>query len=280
MYAVLTTNDAKSFWESGQVEIENLVRAGLVKKGARVLDYGAGLGRLSIPLARHAVSVVGADVSLEMLSRLARNPQDVPNLRPLHIVPGQPLGCPYDLVVSFLVFQHMPPYLARCTFRSLVEALADDGRLAIDLPVIEWESKETAVYWPRVRVSEIWTSRYYHSEELDGFLFRPAGYSSIAWSTECAGAAEVILLKRSHSERAAPLAARARAAAHKVARMASVASGVTSLKRTRKRLRWVQHTAWTALSARVARHFTGGTGVRGTRQFDGRGQGAPSDSTP
>jgi SAM-dependent methyltransferase len=47
--------------------IAKLLHWGVVGSGARVLDYGCGIGRVSAGLARHAGEIVAVDVSAEML---------------------------------------------------------------------------------------------------------------------------------------------------------------------------------------------------------------------
>jgi 2-polyprenyl-3-methyl-5-hydroxy-6-metoxy-1,4-benzoquinol methylase len=43
------------------------------ERGARVLDLACGSGRLSIPLAKAGLQVVGGDLSSEMLQRARRS---------------------------------------------------------------------------------------------------------------------------------------------------------------------------------------------------------------
>lgn len=182
MHAVLVTDDAQSLWASGEREIAALEREGLLSKDTVALDFGAGIGRLSYPLLKRVARVVSADVSREMLTRLER--RDAPGPRPETVLftPGREgqLRGPFDLIVSFLVLQHMEPRDARGTLRILSNALAPGGRLVIDIPVIEWErslQKEDVRrwHWPLLLRDDLWTSRYYRTWELGPLLLQPAG---------------------------------------------------------------------------------------------------------
>jgi SAM-dependent methyltransferase len=74
------------------------------------LDFGCGVGRVAIPLARHFDTVTGIDVSTAMLDEAARNAQkrNVANLRLLSAIPHHETA-QFDFIHSFIVFQHIPP---------------------------------------------------------------------------------------------------------------------------------------------------------------------------
>src|SRR5690349_22592424 len=63
----------RAFFESGERHVEWVLAAARRLTGEgwrprRVLDFGCGVGRVLIPLARGAESAVGVDVSPEMLA--------------------------------------------------------------------------------------------------------------------------------------------------------------------------------------------------------------------
>jgi 2-polyprenyl-3-methyl-5-hydroxy-6-metoxy-1,4-benzoquinol methylase len=102
------------FFASGEELVESVLS--LVRdfdpgfEARRVLDYGCGVGRLVIPFARQAQSVVGIDVSPSMLEEAARNASGAGcgNVELLRVDEMGRLGSDFDLVHSALVLQHIP----------------------------------------------------------------------------------------------------------------------------------------------------------------------------
>jgi SAM-dependent methyltransferase len=77
----------------------------------RALDFGCGVGRLVLALATRCESVVGVDVSEDMLAE-ARTLCERAGAKNVQFVRGDAalasLAGPYDLVHSLLVLQHIP----------------------------------------------------------------------------------------------------------------------------------------------------------------------------
>ena len=96
----------------------------------RALDFGCGVGRLALPLARICDSVVGVDVSDSMLAE-ARNNAKKQGLANVLFVKGDDslsrVSETFDFVHSFIVFQHIPPGRGVAIFKRLVDFLRDDG---------------------------------------------------------------------------------------------------------------------------------------------------------
>jgi SAM-dependent methyltransferase len=98
------------------------------------LDFGCGVGRCTIPLARLCRMVVGVDVSDSMLKEarsnlLQRSISNVTLVKTEEIL-AKSLG-PFDLIHSVLVFQHIPQVKGEKILEKLVSLLSNDGILAI-----------------------------------------------------------------------------------------------------------------------------------------------------
>ena len=86
--------------------------AGVLEVGARVLDLGAGAGRLSLALAARGFRVTAVDVSAAMLAAIGPPVEKV-----CADIEGLALGCRFDAVVlaSYLVNdRRAATYLATC----------------------------------------------------------------------------------------------------------------------------------------------------------------------
>lgn len=103
---------------------------------ASVVDFGCGVGRLIVPFARVAHQVVGLDVSRSMLDEAERNcsARGLGNVR-LLLSDDELSGLTgeYDLVHSFIVFQHIPLERGRVIFRRLLDLIAPVGVGAIHI---------------------------------------------------------------------------------------------------------------------------------------------------
>lgn len=109
--------------------------------GGPVLEYGAGSGRIAIPIARHGVAVVGVDQSAPMLAelraRLSREPAEVRSrvravrgdMRRVRLKARFPLViATFNTALHLYTRQDVERFLARSR-----EHLAPGGRLVVDL---------------------------------------------------------------------------------------------------------------------------------------------------
>jgi SAM-dependent methyltransferase len=129
------------FFESGRRHVD-WVRALIADvAGAdfaprRMLDFGCGVGRLVIPFAEWSADVVGADIAPEMLAEARRN-VDARALTNVQLVQSDDglttLGDGFDLVHSFIVFQHIPPRIGESLFDRLIGRIAPGGVAALHL---------------------------------------------------------------------------------------------------------------------------------------------------
>ena len=95
-----------------------------------VLDFGCGVGRLIIPLARRVNFVVGIDVSESMLKEASKNINES-NIDNISLVKGDDelskVVGKFDLINSFIVFQHIPTDRGYKLFSNLIERLENGG---------------------------------------------------------------------------------------------------------------------------------------------------------
>jgi len=96
----------------------------------RALDFGSGIGRLTIPLAEHCASVVGVEVAESMLAQ-ARAVCAKLNVLNVRFVKSDDFLAEvtgtFDLIHSHIVFQHIPPSRGLSLLRQLIGKLNADG---------------------------------------------------------------------------------------------------------------------------------------------------------
>jgi SAM-dependent methyltransferase len=113
--------DQEEFWRSGEDNLERTLQPFDVRLTGTeaVLDIGCGIGRITRALSGRAASVVGIDVSAEMIERGRQALADLDNVE-LVVGTGRdlsPLGDgAFDVVYSFIVFQHIPDPAVTCAY--------------------------------------------------------------------------------------------------------------------------------------------------------------------
>jgi 2-polyprenyl-3-methyl-5-hydroxy-6-metoxy-1,4-benzoquinol methylase len=132
----------ETFFETGEADITALLAAIASLIGHDVpltaaLDFGCGAGRLTLPLARLATTVVGCDVAPTMLTHARRNALDAglsnATFTGLDGLEGLQSG-QFDFVCSLLVFQYIRPAAGHAIIRTLLRLLAPAGIAALHLP--------------------------------------------------------------------------------------------------------------------------------------------------
>lgn len=132
----LNESALEEFFQSGEEQIKSVFdivqeRVDRNFRPTRALDFGCGVGRLTIPLARVCHSVVGVDASESMLNEARKNclrNNDVANVYwirsddKLSKVSGT-----FDFVLSLIVFQHIPPPRGEMILKSIVDRLDPGG---------------------------------------------------------------------------------------------------------------------------------------------------------
>jgi ubiquinone/menaquinone biosynthesis C-methylase UbiE len=155
--------DADAFWRSGDEVVDrSLGMFGLSFNGSeRVLDIGCGVGRLTRALSTRAASVVGIDVSDEMVKQAREAVADLGNVD-IQLGNGTDLaGLPdssFDAAFSFVVFQHIPDPAVTCTYVREIGRVLRPGGWAVfqvsEAPEIHRVETWRHVHTMRRRVQE------------------------------------------------------------------------------------------------------------------------------
>jgi ubiquinone/menaquinone biosynthesis C-methylase UbiE len=123
----------QEFFESGEIVIHGLAEKLRTLYGSfsprRALDFGCGVGRLTIPLAKRSQSVVGADVSVSMLREAENNCRQfgVTNSNFIKSDDSMSLEGEFDFIHSFIVFQHIPTKRGYAIFDGMLRLLSKGG---------------------------------------------------------------------------------------------------------------------------------------------------------
>jgi SAM-dependent methyltransferase len=130
------------FFDVGRIHIAKLgarieSHTGCPLESRRALDFGCGVGRMTLPLAERCEHVYGVDVSPAALSEANCNARRM-NLSNVEWMEAGRLaelsGC-YDLVISVYVFQHIPSREGERIFATLLRGLRPGGVGAINVTV-------------------------------------------------------------------------------------------------------------------------------------------------
>jgi len=135
----LSTEIKDEFFTSGKSHVERVLSVIKQKIVAdfipqKVLDFGCGVGRLVIPFAQIAGEVTGVDVSDSMLAEAKKNCEDR-NLKNVNFLKSTDdmsnvMG-KYNLIHSYIVFQHIPVKRGMNIFKKLLEHLEPNGVCAV-----------------------------------------------------------------------------------------------------------------------------------------------------
>lgn len=140
MWAIITDPRQRSSWDreaflaSGEDAVEQLLARtaakGIAIRRGRALDFGCGLGRLTLPLARRFESAVGVDVAQGMVDKARNVGAEQVNLS--YVFNPEPhlkcfKSCSFDFICSLITLQHVPPDAALSYVREFVRLLAPGG---------------------------------------------------------------------------------------------------------------------------------------------------------
>jgi SAM-dependent methyltransferase len=128
------------FFERGRRQTARLAAeleefTGCELKSRRALDFGCGVGRLTLPLAERCEYVYGTDISRAKLAEADRNAKDanVTNVEWLEPELIPTLSGRYDMIHSILVFQHIPSREGERIFSELLRGLLPGGIGAVQV---------------------------------------------------------------------------------------------------------------------------------------------------
>ena len=157
----LTPDRRADFFARGEQDVANVFSAiqrwiAPQFRPARALDFGCGVGRLVIPMAKRCGSVVGVDVSHAMLAEARQNAKRagvtnvtfVPSDDALSKVEGR-----FDFVHSYIVLQHIPVPRGEAITKRLLDLLKPGGVGALHYTYATGLSaRSRAMLWARMHV--------------------------------------------------------------------------------------------------------------------------------
>ena len=158
----LTGKTRERFFESGEQHIETMfsiirehLYAGFAPRNA--LDFGCGVGRLLIPLARRCDEVTGVDISQSMLAEARRN-CDAAGVVGVQLVRGDDtlsaVRGAFDFIHSYIVLQHIPTRRGERLIARLASLLAPNGVAMLHVTYragfANWRKR--ASYWARMNI--------------------------------------------------------------------------------------------------------------------------------
>jgi len=173
----------EAFFRSGQETIDGLVarmqELGQPQHWTRAMDFGCGVGRLLVPLADRADQVVGVDVSPEMLAEARRSceARGLDNVLLLEVSRLGELSADFDLITSYIVFQHIPSRTGYELTRRLTALLAPGGVAMLHFALTPGSALIYPFYWTLRHVPgarAIWNvmrkrARDYPIMEMNGY---------------------------------------------------------------------------------------------------------------
>ena len=128
----ITDEQRQRFFEGGVVDAGNVMSAAAslfgVSEGEKALDFGCGVGRITLGLAPYFGEILGIDISPGMLAeaRLAAEARGVRNATFRLSSEGIPPET-FDLVHTYIVLQHIPQAEGERVISKLVEATKVGG---------------------------------------------------------------------------------------------------------------------------------------------------------
>ncbi|MGH9915474.1 MAG: class I SAM-dependent methyltransferase [Pyrinomonadaceae bacterium] len=142
----LTKKHMNAFFATGRADIANLTTKikGLIPDFSTpvesVIDFGCGVGRLLIPLAEHATTAIGIDISETMRAIALKNvaSHGLNNVRcvetPEILVKE---GVKVDWLNSYIVLQHIEPRRGYFIINDLLQCVKSGGIASLHIPLFK-----------------------------------------------------------------------------------------------------------------------------------------------
>lgn len=148
LYGVLTDHarrynkwDPSEFFETGVAEVSRMMSSleaiPLAVARGDALDFGCGVGRLTLALGAHFPRVVGVDIADSMIARAreyntlgSRVRYEVNTCDDLSLFPDET----FDFVYSSIVLQHVPPQSSTRYIREFFRVLRPGGAAVFHVP--------------------------------------------------------------------------------------------------------------------------------------------------
>ena len=146
--------EEQRFWAGGVDDLDNLLIALDLQVGPddRVVEIGCGVGRLTRVLAERGAGVKALDVSAEMLRQAREHNAHLTNVEWVHGDGTSLAGIPdghADLVVSHVVFQHIPdPQITLGYVREIGRVLRPGGHAGFQV------SNDKTIHRPRAGIGD------------------------------------------------------------------------------------------------------------------------------
>jgi SAM-dependent methyltransferase len=130
------------FLATGEAAVEEVVvrlqRAFGPLSFDRALDFGCGVGRLTMPLARRFRSAVGVDISPQMLAEARANCGKFGINNADFVISDDGLtnaAGQFDFMLSLITLQHMPVRRGLKVIESMLRRLVRGGGIYIEVPI-------------------------------------------------------------------------------------------------------------------------------------------------
>ena len=197
----LPERERAKFFESGETHIDtilSIIRERLDPSfaPARALDFGCGVGRLLLPLARRCRAVTGVDVSSSMLVEARRNCDGARATNVQLVLGDDDLSAVegvFDFVHSYIVLQHIPVQRGEKLVRKLAAKLSPGGVGMFHVPYTAGRNHLTSkvLYWVRMNVpGGKWALNVLRGRAIRAPVMQMNEYSvtrllDILWSAGC-----------------------------------------------------------------------------------------------